>query len=212
MRNMKNLLTYLLFTALFVGGSACTNLDEELVGSYTKNFAPSNPGVGIKNNLNKGQPNDGLQGAFSKVLDGAGADGGFWSTQELGTDEAIITQKGGDWYDGGLYIRMHHHEFSPQTYTLNSVWTAAYAGIFQCNTLLVGATPAQIAQLKVLRAYFYWRLIDVFGNIKLVVEAGTDVPQSDRATVPVQRPRGTGRRGDGIREGGTIRGRRRAPV
>jgi len=183
MRNMKNLLAYTMITALFVGGSACTNLDEELKGSFTKPFDPSNQGVGIKNNVNKAQPNDGLQGPFSGLLNGTATNGGFFAVQEGGTDEAVITQKGGDWFDGGLYIKIHHHEFTPQTWAINDTWTQSYNGIFQINTLLAGTlTAAQIAQLRVLRAYYYWRLMDVFGNIKLAVKAGVDVPQTDRAT------------------------------
>ncbi len=182
-KNMKNLLAYSLVTALFVGGSACTNLDEELQDRFTADFKPSNQGVGNKDNVNKAQPSDGLQGAFSKVLDGTAGNGGFFAVQEGGTDEAVITQKGGDWYDGGLYIRMHHHEYSPQTWGINDAWSQSYGGIFQCNTLLEAATTTapQKAQLRVLRAYFYWRLMDVFGNIPLVVKAGVDVPQSTRA-------------------------------
>ena len=163
------------------GGSACTNLDEALPGSYTQKFDPSNQGVGNKNNVNKAQPSDGLQGAFSQVLNGTAASGGFFAVEEIGTDEAVITQKGGDWYDGGLYIRMHHHEFTPQTWAINDVWGNAYGGIFQCNTLLAETTTTapQKAQLRFLRAYFYWRLFDVFRNIPLVVTAGTDVAQSN---------------------------------
>lgn len=180
---MKNILMYSMVTALMLSGAACTNLDEELKDQFTQDFDPSNQGVGTKDNVNKAQPSDGLQGAFSKVLDGTATNGGFFAVQEGGTDEAVITQKGGDWYDGGLYIRMHHHEYSPQTWAINDAWSQAYGGIFQCNTILAeaGTTAAQKAQLKVLRAYFYWRLMDVFGNIPLVTVAGTDAAQSTRA-------------------------------
>jgi hypothetical protein len=34
-----------------------------------------------------------------------------------------------------------------------------------------------------LRAYFYWRLLDLFGNVKIVTTAGGDAPQSPRAAV-----------------------------
>jgi len=169
---MKNLLKYTLITAVLAGASACTKLDENLPGSFTKNFTPSNPGVGIKDNVNKAQPTDGLQGAFSKVLDGTATNGGFFAVQEGGTDEAVITQKGGDWYDGGLYIKMHHHEFTPQTWAINDTWNQAYSGIFQCNTLLadanITASAAKVAQLRFLRAFFYWRLLDVFANVPIV--------------------------------------------
>lgn len=181
---MKNISAFTLISILLVAGSACTDLDEEIKGNFTEKFDPTNPGVGIRNNVNKAQPNDGLQGAFSGLLNGTATNGGFFAVQETGTDEAVITQKGGDWYDGGLYIAMHHHEFTPQTWAINDTWKQAYDGVFQVNTLLadgdINSQPNLVAQLKVLRAYYFWRLMDVFGNIKLPVTAGTDVPQSTR--------------------------------
>jgi tetratricopeptide (TPR) repeat protein len=185
MGNIKNILGYALVAMLVAAGSACTNLDEEIKGDFTKKFDDSNHGVGIRNNVNKPQPNDGLQGAFSGLLKGTATNGGFFAVQETGTDEAVITQKGGDWYDGGLYIQMHHHDFTPQTWAINDTWSQAYDGILQANTLL-GLTgdekmdTAQVAQLRVLRAYYLWRLMDVFGRIKIPVVAGTDAPQVDR--------------------------------
>ncbi len=190
MRNMKKyIFKYSLITALFVGGAACTNLDENLPGQYTKKFTPSNPGVGIPNNVNKAQPNDGLQGAFNNLLNGIATNGGFFAIQEGGTDEAVITQKGGDWYDGGLYIKIHQHLFTPQTWAINDTWNHAYNGIFQCNSLLTGKdaipniTAAQNAQLRFLRAFFYWRLMDVFGNVPIVTVPGTGALQSTRTQV-----------------------------
>jgi hypothetical protein len=181
---MKNIITYILVTALLAGVSACTDLDEHLVDRYSKTFVDSNHGVGNKNNVNKAQPSDGLQGAFSQTLNGTAGSGGFFAVEEIGTDEAVITQKGGDWYDGGLYIRMHHHEFSPQTWAINDVWNNAYSGILQCNDLLGGTVTAdQKAKLRTLRAYFYWRLIDVFGNVPIVVTKGVLAAQSTRPQV-----------------------------
>jgi len=187
MITMKNIIKYLLLPVVLVGFTACTNLDEELKDRYTENFDPSNPGVGIKNNVNKAQPNDGLQGAFSSLLGWHATNGGFFGIQELGTDEAVITQKGGDWYDGGAYIKVHKHEFTPQTWEINSVWSNAYGGIFKCNTLLgdaaISADAGKVAQLKTLRAYLYWILLDVFGNVKIVTVAGQDAPQATRQEV-----------------------------
>src|SRR5258706_1857814 len=185
MRNMKNILKYTLITSIFAGGVACTNLDEKLPGAYTEEFKPSNPGFGVPTNVNSAQTLDGLQGAFNKVLDGTATNGGFFAVQEGGTDEAVITQKGGDWYDGGLYIKMHQHQYSATTWAINDCWAQAYSGIFQCNKLLDkvnGAAPTvqQAAQLRFLRAYFHWRLMDVFGNIKIITTAGVDAPQKTR--------------------------------
>ncbi len=117
MRYMKNLLKYTLITSLFImGGLACTKLDENLKDTYTKKFDPTNIGLGISVNKNLAQPADGLQGAFNTLLTNTASNGGFFAVQEGGTDEAVITQKGGDWYDGGLYIRIHQHQFTPQTW------------------------------------------------------------------------------------------------
>jgi hypothetical protein len=179
---MKKLIKYPLLTSLMVGGLACTNLDEELKDRYTSTFTPSE--ALLSTNVTKALPNDGLQGAFGVLFNGTATNGGFFAVQEGGTDEAVITQKGGDWFDGGLYIRMHKHEFSPQTWGINDAWTHAYNGIFQCNTLLpTVTTDYQRGQLRMLRAYYYWRLLDVFGRVPIVTTAGTNAAQSTRAQV-----------------------------
>lgn len=185
---MKDLLKYSLISAMFLGTVSCADLDEEIVDSYTESFSPQNQGVGVKNNVNKAQPADGLSGAFSKVLNGTANHGGYFSVQEISSDEAVITQKGGDWFDGGEWLTMHRHQFaSTGTGGLGGVYDASYEGIFQCNDLLGKSTTTTEgkAQLRFLRAYFYWRLLDVFGNVKLTVTtgAGSDVAQSTRAQV-----------------------------
>ncbi len=182
---MKGILKYSLISAVLVAGVSCNDLDEEIKGDFTKDFIPANLGVGIKNNVNKPTPNDGLADAFSAVFAGTATNGGFFQVQELSSDEVVITQKGGDWYDGGDYIRIHQHNFSPQTVSINDAWSNAYNGVFQCNDLLDDAdvTAENIAQLRTLRAYFYWRLMDLFGNVKIVTTAGGDAPQSTRPQV-----------------------------
>jgi starch-binding outer membrane protein, SusD/RagB family len=181
---MKHLLKYSLFSALLVSGASCTNLDEEIKDSYTKKFTPANPGVGIKNNVNKPTPSDGLSGAFSKLLGGTANHGSYFSVQEISSDEAVITQKGGDWYDGGIWLIMHKHAFTPTVGGINGTWNDTYGGIFQCNDLLLtsGITVAAKAQLRVLRAYYYWRLLDVFGRVKIVTTKD-DAPQATRLEV-----------------------------
>lgn len=180
---MKDLLKYSLITALFFGTFSCANLDEEIVDNYTASFTPENPGVGTKNNVNKAQPNDGLQGAFSRLLNGTAWHGSYFSVQEISSDEAVITQKGGDWFDGGIWLTMHKHEFAPTGLGgIDGAWGDTYGGIFQCNDLLAkaGISNADKAQLRTLRAYFYWRMLDLFGNVKIVTAPGVDVAQSTR--------------------------------
>lgn len=185
-KEMKHIFKYAAALALFAGASSCTNLDEELRDQATTKIVPSNS-VGARDNVNTLPPNDGLQSAFVKLQDNSASNGGFFAVQEGGTDEAVITQKGGDWYDGGLYIRIHHHDFSPQTWAINDTWNNAYGGIFQANTLLgddaIKGDAGKVAQLRLLRAYFHWRLMDVFGNIPIITVAGEGADQTQRPEV-----------------------------
>lgn len=41
----------------------------------------------------------------------------------------------------------------------------------------------QTAQIRALRAYFYWRLLDLFGRVKLITVPEQDAPQSSRQEV-----------------------------
>lgn len=164
---------------------ACTDLDEELKGDFTETFPTTQFG---STNVNKPTPNDGLGGAFARVLNGTANHGSYFSVQEVSTDEAVITQKGGDWFDGGIWLRMHRHEFDPQVGGINGAWVDSYGGITQCNQLLAStdpqvSSPGAKAQLRFLRAYFYWRLLDVFGRVKITTQPLVDVPQSPRIDV-----------------------------
>ncbi len=188
MTDMKKIVKFLT-VAVLATSMSCTNLDENLPGQFSTAADINNLGVGQSDNVNKPTPNDGMTSAFNKLFDGIATNGGFFAVQEGGTDEAVITQKGGDWYDGGLYIRIHQHQFTPATWAINDTWTQAYVGIGTCNSLIGGAaaipdiTPNQLAQLRFLRAYFYWRLMDVFGNVPIITETITAANQSTRVQV-----------------------------
>jgi starch-binding outer membrane protein, SusD/RagB family len=190
---MKYFSKYTLAATLFLAGAtACTDLDEEIRGDFTKTFAPANQGVGQE----AGAAGDGLESAFNRLLNGTANHESYFSVQEISSDEAVITQKGGDWFDGGIWLTMHRHQFTSTVGGINNAWNDCYTGILQCNELLVNGRPdpeedgARItltvperAQVRMLRAYFYWRLLDVFGRVKIAVAPGVDVPQSSRADV-----------------------------
>ena len=183
---MKNLFKSTFIIAFTFGAIACTDLEEEITDSYTSKINPANPGVGTKTNVNKPTPNDGLAGAFTRLLNGTAGHGGYFSLQEIPSDEAVVTQKGGDWYDGGELIVSHQHNFkSSGMIGVEGAWNDTFGGIFQCNDLLKNASisAANKAQLRMLRAYFYWRLLDLYGNVKIVTTPGVDVPQSNRLAV-----------------------------
>ena len=182
---MKNIIKISLISSVVVVASSCTNLDEQIKDNYTSDFKPANQGVGVKNNVNKATPSDGLSGAFARVLNGTANHGSYFSAQEISSDEAVITQKGGDWFDGGIWLTMHKHSFSPIVGGINGAWGDIYGGIVQANTLLAvsGQSAGNIAQLRTLRAYLYWRLLDMFGRVPITTLPGVSAPQATRAQV-----------------------------
>ncbi|MEO8885805.1 MAG: RagB/SusD family nutrient uptake outer membrane protein [Mucilaginibacter sp.] len=108
----------------------------------------------------------------------------IWRTNEISADEAVIPARPNGWVDGGIYRRVHLHKWTADESNSSTIWNGAYAGITTCNRVLyqidagqisVGASKDQIiAELKVLRASYYYALIDFFGNVPIVTKF--DVP------------------------------------
>ncbi len=173
-------ISYLVLLGVFVIANSCTNLDEILIGEVTADVSTTGVSTG-----GGGDASDVLAGPFSKLRDGSANHGGYFSVQGVSGDAMAVTQKGGDWYDGGVWLDMHRHTYTGANGPLNGTWTQLYGGVNECNTQLAaaGISANQTAQLKALRAYFYFRLLDVYGRVKLVTTPGTDAPQSDKTTV-----------------------------
>lgn len=172
-------------TLLAFVGYGCNDLGESLNSEFTNEFDPNNPGFGESENVSGDVPNDGLNAAFSTLLTGTANHNSYFSVSEVPTDEIVITQKGGDWFDGGIWLRMHTHDFRETHPGLNNAWNDNYGGVSQANELLANANldANQTAQVRVLRAYYYWRLMDMFGRIKIITTPGGDSPQVDRPEV-----------------------------
>ncbi|MBX7127482.1 MAG: RagB/SusD family nutrient uptake outer membrane protein [Cyclobacteriaceae bacterium] len=168
-----NLKLSALFSAALLVGS-CTNLDEKLNDTWTDA------------NFGKGQELDALLLAPYSNLFGFFGHNGYFTLQEVTTDEAMIPQRGGDWYDGGQPAGMHTHSYAPNYDAVNNLWTAAYAGVSACNRLLANPAvtdAAAIAELKAVRAFYYWVLMDNFGRVPVTTKLGEAKPQSSRAEV-----------------------------
>ena len=166
------------FAAIFAIHS-CTDLEEDLVGDVTTDIAV--PGIDPGGSATGGV----LSGAYAELRNAGTANhGGYYSIQELPSDEMVICAKGGDWFDGGILIELHQHTYGATHDFINGTWTQTYGAINTVNELLAGDLDDNSkAQARALRAYFYWRLLDLYGNVKLITSPGTDVPQSTRTEV-----------------------------
>jgi len=172
-----------LFGMLFFAYS-CTDLNEVLEDELVSEF--SDDGVVVIDGATDGGalPPGSLSPSYDRLRNGSAGHGSYYSAQEVSSDEMTLGQKGGDWFDGGIWLRMHRHTFDSSNGTFNNIWNDAYGGIGEVNLALSGSLDAnETAQAKTIRAFFYWRLLDNFGRVKIITTAGGDAPQSTRAAV-----------------------------
>ena len=160
---------------------ACTDLEENLIGDVTTDIVVDGVDTG-----GSGGGGGALSAAYGGLRDAGTANhGSYYSIQEITSDEMVIGAKGGDWFDGGILIDLHQHTYGATHAFLNNTWNGHYGAINTVNEVLAGGglDANQTAQAQALRAYLYWRLMDTFGNVKIITSPGGDAPQASRAEV-----------------------------
>ncbi|RAV28212.1 RagB/SusD family nutrient uptake outer membrane protein [Sinomicrobium soli] len=110
---------------------------------------------------------------------------GSWYWLALNTvDETVTPVRGSAWFDGGIHTRLYLHDWTNDENTIRQTWRQMYNGVNTCNRLIyqfenaefeVPDLDAVIAELKVARAFWYYLLIDYFGNVPIVTEF--DLPE-----------------------------------
>ena len=97
---------------------------------------------------------------------------------ETVSDEATIPTRGTNWYDGGQYQDAQKHTWKPDNRMILSAWRYNYTGIAKINAIIYQVDKSSLtdtakapiyAELKALRAYYYYNLLDLFGNVPIVV-------------------------------------------
>ena len=113
--------------------------------------------------------------------DGQGLQGtcrGVYDLQTFGSDEAMLPTRGGDWYDGGLWQAMYKHSWGAGHDLPKNAWVYLYKVVTLCNRSLEILAAHQSmagdnyeawqAEVRALRAMYYWYLIDLFGDVPLI--------------------------------------------
>lgn len=157
-------------TFVTVFSQSCTDLEEEIYSEVTpETFFQS-----------EAEFVSALGNAYTQ-LRGYGGNGNVFSLQGVTSDEMVVPTRGQDWDDGGHWRRLHTHEYIFEDPIIGGGWSFCYGGINTCNRLIfqfeqleVEGADAFIAELKVLRALYYYWLLDLYGNVPLVTEF--DVP------------------------------------
>jgi starch-binding outer membrane protein, SusD/RagB family len=122
---------------------------------------------------------------------------GLWRAQEAVADEVVVPERPNGWVDGGIYKRMHQHTWVASDDIVYETWYRGYLGVASCNRIIYqinsGYLPLTttkktvLAELKVLRASYYYVLCDLYGNVPIDtlynVETGYVPTQSTRKEV-----------------------------
>ena len=122
---------------------------------------------------------------------------GIYDYNTLTTDEAIIPIRGGNWYDGGLWKNMYDHTWTATDTDLYNVWKYLYKVIVlstksletidQHKSLLNEQQRDEYkAEVRAVRAMFYYYAMDMFGRIPVLESAEqktADIRQSNRSDV-----------------------------
>ena len=94
------------------------------------------------------------------------------------TDEVVVPTRGSDWDDGGTQRRLHLHSWGYDDNGMDGPWDFCYAGVNTANRLIYqfqlllksgsitsDVSSAYVAELTALRSFFYWQLVDLYGNV-----------------------------------------------
>jgi hypothetical protein len=134
---------------------------------------------------------------YSSIGNGLyGSDGGSVHTfQEFSSDASMIPGRQGDWVDGGAWQNIFLHNFESSVSKYNDVWNNLYRVIGLANSSIdrlnkyLGEHPEYaeyVYELRALRAVYYYYVMDLFGQVPLVVSSevsANEVNQSNRSDV-----------------------------
>ena len=146
--------------------SACTDLSDEIYDTIPGEDYPENEAQGSR-----------LAAPAFLKLKGYTTDwGGYWMSQEITGDGIVAPTRGKDWDDGGKWRDLHTHNWGADSEAVRGIWKEEYDGITECNQAIELLEPNQenaeiqtiISQLKILRAFYYYLLIDSYGDVPYI--------------------------------------------
>lgn len=118
-----------------------------------------------------------------------GQDRPRWNMQELGTDEFCLPTRGSDWYNGAVFQKFHHHEYTEDMTEISTGWNNFAMGValawdaledleevdFDALGFEEGTRESMLNQQKALVASFYLDGLDFFGGVPLYTTTKSEV-------------------------------------
>lgn len=191
---MKKRIIYSLLISFAFAFSGCS-LDENPADQMPENEAYKSPVLIYLNTVANLYTEIGGSGGGQGL---AGPDRGIYDLNTFTADEALIPTRGGDWFDGGLWQDVFKHNWKTDNSLVKDSWNYLYRVIGKTNqsldklNSLIEADPENKflpvykAEVRAVRAMYYYYLMDLYGRIPIVETATTkisDVTQSNRSAV-----------------------------
>ena len=108
---------------------------------------------------------------------------GYWGVNSLTSDECVcpVRMPGEHWSDGSYWKNLNTHKWNEFADAFKNIWNSTSAGALLCNKTLAILESAEdnidpevykqyVAELEVLRSYYYYMLFDCFGRIPYLEE------------------------------------------
>ncbi|MCJ8165947.1 RagB/SusD family nutrient uptake outer membrane protein [Pontibacter sp. E15-1] len=178
-RFYKNKKVVVLAAALLLALPSC-ELDEEVYSVYTpETFYTSET-----------QVLSSLSGVYRNFAQISGM-GVEYRTLELSADQVLTHGKIQGWWANNDFEQLMEHKWGPDHNYLNGTWNTFFQTVGQANALIAALDASKLegvggakAELKALRAYAYFYLMDLFGNVPIFTE-----PKVDPNNLPEQNTR-----------------------
>ncbi|HTF19173.1 MAG TPA: RagB/SusD family nutrient uptake outer membrane protein [Chryseolinea sp.] len=134
--------------------------------------------------LTPGQIEQGVAQAyvqFRSYAPGFQGDANAYYLQEATTDEIIVPVRAGNWIDGGYWEELWKHQWTPNSQSVQDGWKFIFNGVDGINLIVQSLKKLPdgevkyrglIAEMRTLRAFYYYQALDLFGSVPIVEEPG----------------------------------------
>ena len=161
---MKNTINRLAFLVLLAGVfTSCHKVDVDVVSELTPETFPKTES---QFNSVMGPVYTALRGAYTTDIF-------FLNSQS--TDESALLTYGSDWVDGNRYKDLHLHTWTKDHPNVGGLWgfwsnligTANQTLYIMANSQEGAVKNTSIAEIKTMRAFFYFNMMDLWGGVPL---------------------------------------------
>jgi hypothetical protein len=162
----------LLSVAILFFVTSCTDLDVDVKSQYTDSNFPTTDAD--------------MEAVCGPAYTSFKANYGrwMWLMQTCSSDEGVMVTNAGNWYDKAQYLQLDLHTWNSDNWIMSSIWTDLFSCISKCNQIksILDEAPdtdsktKALAQIRTMRALYYFWAMDNYGDVPIIEEFGMDTP------------------------------------